>query len=83
MPYDVQNGPNGQALHYLNVTAGAIKQTSVEVSKSLYQSTKSGLTKIMKSNAVNNLKSTFKNFLTGEKPAQKERSFTITDYNTA
>ena len=40
---EFNNDGNSQAIHYLSTTAETIKQTSIDVSKSLYNSTRTGI----------------------------------------
>lgn len=56
---------------FLKSTSRQIKEKSISVSKSLFNKTKEGLSKFMRSDAVTTFKSKFKDFLSPERVEEK------------
>jgi hypothetical protein len=70
--------PNDQTIKFLTKATKTIKDTSITVSKSIYSKTKEGLTYLMQSQAVSNIKGKFRDFMS---PEDKERHNNSNEFN--
>jgi hypothetical protein len=70
--------PNDHTIQFLTRATKSIKDTGITVSKSIYSKTKEGLTMLMQSQAMSNIKGKFRDFMS---PDDEEKDNNSNDFN--
>jgi hypothetical protein len=74
--------PSDHTIQFLTRATKSIKDTSITVSKSIYSKTKEGLTMLMQSQAMSNIKGKFRDFMSPEdEDRDKEKDNNSNDFN--